>query len=106
MRTSERSASTMKRGASACRFGWAATGSASTAVVLPGGETVWHPAASTTRNMQVSAGVGRMVQYRNTAGSYGMVAQAFHWIVAILVILQFPLGMYAADLPVSLARLQ
>ena len=47
-----------------------------------------------------------MVQYRNTAGSYGMVAQAFHWIVAILVILQFPLGMYAADLPVSLARLQ
>lgn len=47
-----------------------------------------------------------MVQYRNTAGSYGIVAQAFHWIVALLVILQFPLGLYAADLPVSLARLQ
>ena len=47
-----------------------------------------------------------MVQYRSTAGSYGMVAQAFHWAVAVLVILQFPLGMYAADLPVSLARLQ
>jgi len=47
-----------------------------------------------------------MAQYRNSPISYGMVAQAFHWIVAALVLVQFPLGVYAADLPVSLARLQ
>ncbi|MDH4190802.1 MAG: cytochrome b [Betaproteobacteria bacterium] len=47
-----------------------------------------------------------MLQLRNSAGSYGIIAQAFHWVVAGLVFLQIALGFYAADLPVSLARLQ
>lgn len=43
---------------------------------------------------------------RNTARSYGIIAQAFHWLIAALVFVQLALGVYAADLPVSLARLQ
>ncbi|HSD41300.1 MAG TPA: cytochrome b [Burkholderiales bacterium] len=47
-----------------------------------------------------------MAQFRNSTESYGIVAQAFHWIVAVLVFAQLALGLYAASLPVSLARLQ
>lgn len=38
--------------------------------------------------------------------SYGIVAQAFHWLVAALVLVQLALGLYAANLLISLARLQ
>ena len=38
--------------------------------------------------------------------SYGIVALALHWIVAAFVIVQLGLGLYAASLPLSLARLQ
>lgn len=35
-----------------------------------------------------------------------MIAQSLHWLVAGLVLVQIGLGLYAAGLPVSLARLQ
>lgn len=46
------------------------------------------------------------MQIRNTNESYGIIAQALHWLVAALVLAQLGLGLYAANLPVSLARLQ
>ena len=42
----------------------------------------------------------------NTKESYGIIAQVTHWLVAALVLVQLGLGLYAASLPVSLARLQ
>ncbi|OGA38497.1 MAG: hypothetical protein A3G24_17655 [Betaproteobacteria bacterium RIFCSPLOWO2_12_FULL_62_13] len=47
-----------------------------------------------------------MPHFRNSTESYGIIAQAFHWLVAVLVFAQFGIGVYAANLPVSLARLQ
>lgn len=47
-----------------------------------------------------------MVNLRNSSESYGIIAQAFHWLVAVLVLAQLGVGLYAANLPVSLARLQ
>ena len=47
-----------------------------------------------------------MVTLPNSTGSYGIIAQAFHWLVAVLVLAQLGIGLYAANLPVSLARLQ
>lgn len=47
-----------------------------------------------------------MAHFRNSLESYGIIAQAFHWLVAVLVFAQFGIGVYAANLPVSLARLQ
>ena len=47
-----------------------------------------------------------MARSEHPADSYGIVAQAFHWLVAALVLVQLALGLYAANLPVSLARLQ
>lgn len=46
------------------------------------------------------------MQIRNTNESYGIIAQSLHWLVAALVLVQLGLGLYAASLPVSLARLQ
>lgn len=47
-----------------------------------------------------------MARLRNSDDSYGIIAQALHWLVAALVFVQLGLGAYAANLPVSLARLQ
>lgn len=47
-----------------------------------------------------------MAHDRNSDESYGIIAQAFHWLVAVLVLAQLGLGVYAASLPVGLARLQ
>lgn len=47
-----------------------------------------------------------MTYYRNSDETYGIIAQAFHWFVAALVLVQLGLGVYAASLPVGLARLQ
>jgi len=47
-----------------------------------------------------------MAALRNTAESYGIIAQALHWLVAALVLVQLALGAYAAALPFGLARLQ
>lgn len=38
--------------------------------------------------------------------SYDIPARLLHWIVAVLVFAQFGLGLYAAGLPVGIARLQ
>jgi len=46
------------------------------------------------------------MQLRNTNESYGMIVQSLHWLLAALVFVQLGLGLYAAALPVSLARLQ
>ncbi|MGH8403327.1 MAG: cytochrome b, partial [Gammaproteobacteria bacterium] len=45
------------------------------------------------------------VPLRNTRERYGMVSQFFHWIIVVLVILQFVLGFTAHGLPISLERL-
>ena len=47
-----------------------------------------------------------MERHRISGESYGIIAQAFHWLVAALVLAQLGLGVYAAGLPVGLARLQ
>src|SRR3989454_12347062 len=47
-----------------------------------------------------------MVNLRNSTESYGIIAQAFHWLVALLVLAQLSIGLDAANLPVSLARLR
>ena len=47
-----------------------------------------------------------MARLRNSSESYGIIAQAFHWLVAALVFAQLGIGLYAANLPLSLARLQ
>jgi cytochrome b561/polyisoprenoid-binding protein YceI len=36
---------------------------------------------------------------RNTATSYGTVARSLHWLTALLIIVNFPLGVIADDLP-------
>lgn len=46
------------------------------------------------------------MQLRNSATGYGIIAQLFHWLVAVLVFLQAAIGIYASDLPVSIARLK
>ena len=47
-----------------------------------------------------------MAHLASTNESYGIIAQALHWLVAAFVLVQFALGLFAASLPVSLARLQ
>lgn len=47
-----------------------------------------------------------MAYFRKLGETYGIIAQAFHWLVAVLVFAQLGLGVYAASLPVGLARLQ
>lgn len=47
-----------------------------------------------------------MARFPNSIEAYDAVAQALHWLVAALVLAQLALGVYAANLPVSLARLQ
>ena len=49
---------------------------------------------------------GCMVNLRNSTESYGIIAQTFHWLVALLVLAQLGIGLYAANLPVSVARLR
>jgi cytochrome b561 len=46
-----------------------------------------------------------MARWRNSTEGYGIISQAFHWSTAVLVFVQLGLGLYAASLPVSLARL-
>lgn len=47
-----------------------------------------------------------MLRFRNSAERYGIIAQAFHWLIAVLLLVQVGLGLYAARLPLSLARLE
>ncbi|HSE01028.1 MAG TPA: cytochrome b [Burkholderiales bacterium] len=59
-----------------------------------------------SRNRDNQADNIRIVHYRNSNETYGIIAQAFHWFVAVLVLAQLGLGAYAANLPIGLARLQ
>ena len=47
-----------------------------------------------------------MTRFLNSQKAYGIIAQALHWCVALFIFLQLPLGLYAANLPVSMARLR
>jgi cytochrome b561 len=47
-----------------------------------------------------------MAYLRNTDESYGILAQALHWVVAALVFAQLALGLYAAGLPLGIERLR
>jgi cytochrome b561 len=47
-----------------------------------------------------------MNRFLNSGGAYGIIAQLLHWCVAALIFVQIALGLYAANLPVSMARLQ
>src|SRR5690606_3867703 len=50
--------------------------------------------------------VGMHTHSENSAARYGIVAQLLHWLVAAMVFVQLGLGIYAGNLPVSLARLK
>ena len=43
---------------------------------------------------------------KNTNSRYGLIAILLHWIVAILMIGLFALGLYMVELPISLSKLQ
>jgi len=47
-----------------------------------------------------------LARFLNSESAYGIIAQVLHWCVAALIFMQIPLGLYAANLPVSMARLQ
>ena len=47
-----------------------------------------------------------MTRWRNSTEAYGILAQALHWCLALLIFTQLGLGIYAANLPLSLARLR
>jgi len=40
----------------------------------------------------------------NTPGRYGSVAKAFHWIIALLILIEYPLGLIANDWPIDTPR--
>jgi cytochrome b561 len=46
------------------------------------------------------------MRLRNTDQSYGWLAQGLHWLVAVLIFAQLGLGLYAAGLPLGIAKLQ
>lgn len=41
----------------------------------------------------------------NTTQRWGAVAKAFHWIIVVLILLQYGLGLYANSLPLGMAQL-
>jgi len=47
-----------------------------------------------------------MTRFLNSKEAYGIIAQLLHGCVAVLIFTQIVLGLYAANLPVSMARLQ
>lgn len=44
--------------------------------------------------------------FKNTDNQYGLIAIIFHWIMAVLIIGMLALGLYMADLPISLQKLK
>ena len=44
--------------------------------------------------------------FRNSENHYGSIAQLLHWVIAALVLIQFPLGLYVDGLPIGIERLQ
>jgi cytochrome b561 len=48
---------------------------------------------------------GAPATLRNTSERYGIVSQSLHWLIVLLVLLQYLLGIKAHGMPVSLERL-
>jgi cytochrome b561 len=46
------------------------------------------------------------MQLKNSPEQYGLIAKSFHWIIAVLIIGMLALGLYMADLPISLQKLK
>jgi cytochrome b561 len=46
-----------------------------------------------------------MTAWRNSGLQYGRVAQAFHWVLAVLVFVQAGIGVYVDDLPLGIERI-
>lgn len=46
------------------------------------------------------------MDWRNSATRYGLVAQALHWVIVLMLVAQYTLASRAKDLPLGLARLQ
>ena len=46
------------------------------------------------------------MEHQSTGARYGGVAQSLHWLMALMLIGSFSLGLYMADLPVSPLRLR
>ncbi|NNF51329.1 MAG: cytochrome b [Gammaproteobacteria bacterium] len=42
---------------------------------------------------------------KNTAERYGIVSQAFHWLIVVLIIVQYQMGRIAEDLPLGFDKL-
>lgn len=53
----------------------------------------------------MSHAVGAPANLRNTPDRYGIVSQSLHWLIVILVFVQYLLGIKAHGMPVSLERL-
>lgn len=47
-----------------------------------------------------------MGTWRNSATRYGRVAQGFHWVVAVLVLVQVWIGVHVDDLPLGIERIK
>lgn len=45
------------------------------------------------------------MQWKNSAEHYGIVAQGFHWLIVLLIIVQYQLGEIAHDLPPGIDKL-
>jgi cytochrome b561 len=60
------------------------------------------------RCIQSGQGLGKteVKSLQNSKTTYGIVAQVLHWLLACFILMQFILGLYAASLPLSMARLQ
>ncbi len=46
------------------------------------------------------------MRWRNSAEGYGIIAQSFHWFIALAIFAQIGLGVYVSGLPFSLERLR
>ncbi len=42
---------------------------------------------------------------RNTPHRYGLVAQGFHWLIVLLIVIQYQMGKLAEDLPLGMDKL-
>lgn len=45
------------------------------------------------------------IQWKNSDSRYGVIAQAFHWLIVVLIIIQYQMGKIAEELPQGLDKL-
>lgn len=46
------------------------------------------------------------MRWRNSAGGYGIIAQCFHWFIALAIFAQIGIGVYVDGLPFGMERLR